>query len=99
MKDSGRILGYVALWFLAALLLGLVVLAVGFGTLMVFPILLAVIGGLLTGNVDTSGNSTLFEGGATVKYGNMLFSGGLNWKDGGAYESVFGGQVSVRFSW
>jgi outer membrane autotransporter protein len=57
------------------------------------------IGGVLTGNVDTSGNSTLFEGGATVKYGNMLFSGGLNWKDGGAYESVFGGQVSVRFSW
>ena len=58
-----------------------------------------VIGGLLTGNVDTSGNSTLFEGGATVKYGNMLFSGGLNWKDGGAYESMFGGQVSVRFTW
>ncbi|MFZ9362681.1 MAG: hypothetical protein ACO25T_03460 [Arenimonas sp.] len=58
-----------------------------------------VIGGVLTGNVDTSGNSTLFEGGATAKYGNMLFSGGLNWKDGGAYESVFGGQVSVRFTW
>ena len=57
------------------------------------------IGGVLTGNVDTSGNSTLFEGGATVKHGNMLFSGGLNWKDGGAYESVFGGQVSVRFTW
>ena len=44
-------------------------------------------------------HSTLFEGGATVKYGNMLFSGGLNWKDGGAYESVFGGQVSVRLTW
>ena len=58
-----------------------------------------IIGGVLTGNVDTSGNSTLLEGGATVKYGNMLFSGGLNWKDGGAYESVFGGQVSVRFTW
>jgi outer membrane autotransporter protein len=58
-----------------------------------------IIGGVLTGNVDTSGNSTLLEGGATVKYGNMLFSGGLNWKDGGAYESVFGGQVSDRFTW
>ena len=58
-----------------------------------------VIGGVLTGNVDTSGNSTLFEGGATVNYGNMLISGGLNWKDGGAYESMFGGQVSVRFTW
>ena len=58
-----------------------------------------VIGGVLTGNVDTSGNSTMFEGGATVNYGNMLISGGLNWKDGGAYESMFGGQVSVRFTW
>lgn len=57
------------------------------------------IGGVLTGNVDTSGNSTLVEGGATAHYGNMVFSGGINWKDGGAYDSLFGGQVSVRFTW
>lgn len=57
------------------------------------------IGGVLTGNVDTSGNSTLLEAGATVHYGRMVFSGGVNWKDGGAYDSLFGGQVSVRFTW
>lgn len=57
------------------------------------------IGGVLTGNVDTSGNSTLVEAGATAHYGNMVFSGGINWKDGGAYDSLFGGQVSVRFTW
>ncbi|GAB3002735.1 hypothetical protein GCM10010960_16150 [Arenimonas maotaiensis] len=57
------------------------------------------IGGILTGNVDTSGNSTLVEAGATAHYGNMVFSGGVNWKDGGAYDSLFGGQVSVRFTW
>lgn len=58
-----------------------------------------VIGGVLTGNVDTSGNSTLLEAGATAHYGNLVFSGGVNWKDGGAYDSLFGGQVSVRFTW
>ncbi|GAB3002624.1 hypothetical protein GCM10010960_05150 [Arenimonas maotaiensis] len=58
-----------------------------------------VIGGILTGNVDTSGNSTLVEAGATAHYGNLVFSGGVNWKDGGAYDSLFGGQVSVRFTW
>jgi outer membrane autotransporter protein len=57
------------------------------------------IGGILTGNVDTSGNSTLVEAGATAHYGNLVFSGGVNWKDGGAYDSLFGGQVSVRFTW
>ncbi|MFM6989407.1 MAG: autotransporter outer membrane beta-barrel domain-containing protein, partial [Arenimonas sp.] len=47
-----------------------------------------IIGGILTGNVDTSGNSTLVEAGATAHYGNMVFSGGVNWKDGGAYDSL-----------
>ena len=57
------------------------------------------IGGLLDGTVDTSGGSTLLEAGATGLIGKFGISGGLNWRDGGAYESVVGGQLSVRYDW
>ena len=57
------------------------------------------IGGLLDGTVDTSGGSTLLEAGTTGLIGKFGISGGLNWRDGGAYESVVGGQLSVRYDW
>ena len=57
------------------------------------------IGGLLNGDVDTSGGSVLLETGVSGIVNKFGYSLGLNWRDGGAYESVFGGQVSVRYDW
>ena len=57
------------------------------------------IGGLLEGDVDTSGGSALLEAGVTGFIGKFGVSGGVNWRDGGAYDSVFGGQVSLRYDW
>jgi outer membrane autotransporter protein len=57
------------------------------------------IGGLLEGDVDTSGGSTLFEVGASGRIGGVGISAGLNWRDGGAYDSVVGGQASIRYDW
>ena len=57
------------------------------------------IGGLLDGNVDTSGGSALLEAGVSGVISKFGYSLGLNWRDGGAYDSVFGGQVSVRYDW
>jgi outer membrane autotransporter protein len=57
------------------------------------------IGGLLDGSVDISGGSTLVEAGATGLIGKFGISGGINWRDGGAYDSVVGGQLSVRYDW
>jgi outer membrane autotransporter protein len=57
------------------------------------------IGGLLAGDVSTEGGSTLLEVGATGRFGGFGISGGLNWRDGGAFDSVVGGQVSLRYDW
>ncbi len=57
------------------------------------------IGGLLTGDVDTGGGSALFEAGVTGFIGNFGISAGMNWRDGSAYDSVLGGQLSVRYDW
>jgi outer membrane autotransporter protein len=56
------------------------------------------IGGL-GGNVDTSGGSVLLEAGVSGVYKGFGYSAGMNWRDGSAYDSVFGGQVSVRYDW
>ena len=56
------------------------------------------IGGLI-GNVDTSGGSALVEAGVSGIFKGFGYSAGLNWRDGSAYDSVFGGQVSVRYDW
>jgi outer membrane autotransporter protein len=57
------------------------------------------IGGLLTGDVDTGGGSALFEAGVTGFIGSFGISAGMNWRDGSAYDSVLGGQLSVRYDW
>ena len=57
------------------------------------------IGGLLEGDVDTSGGSTLLEAGVSGRIGGVGISAGLNWRDGGAYDSVVGGQASIRYDW
>jgi outer membrane autotransporter protein len=57
------------------------------------------IGGLLSGDVDTGGGSALFEAGVTGFIGGFGLSAGMNWRDGSAYDSVFGGQLSVRYDW
>ncbi|HWS40876.1 MAG TPA: autotransporter outer membrane beta-barrel domain-containing protein, partial [Arenimonas sp.] len=57
------------------------------------------IGGLLVGDNDTSGGSVLAEAGVTGYVGKWGMSGGVNWRNGGAYDGVFGGQVSVRYDW
>jgi len=49
--------------------------------------------------MDTGGGSTLLEVGATGFIKGFGISGGVNWRDGGAYDSVVGGQVSVRYDW
>jgi outer membrane autotransporter protein len=58
-----------------------------------------VISNVLTGDVDTSGASALLELGATAFIKEWGVSAGLNWRDGSAYDSVLGGQLSVRYDW
>ena len=57
------------------------------------------IGGLLEGDVDTSGGSTLLEAGVTGHIGKFGVSGGVNWQDGGASDGVVSGQLSLRYNW
>ena len=57
------------------------------------------IDGAFFGGTSTEGTSALVEGGLNVRTGNLSFSGGVNWQDGGALESVVGGQLGVRYSW
>jgi outer membrane autotransporter protein len=44
------------------------------------------------------GTSALLELGATVRQGNWSLYGGLNWQDGGAIDSLFGGQLGARYT-
>ena len=57
------------------------------------------IDGAFFGGTSTEGTSALVEGGLNVRTGNLSLSGGVNWQDGGALESVVGGQLGVRYSW
>ena len=40
----------------------------------------------------------LVEGGFTARTGNWSVNAGLNWQDGGAVNSFFGGQLGVRYT-
>ena len=44
------------------------------------------------------GTSTLLELGFTARHQNLSIYGGLNWQDGGAINSFFGGQLGVRYT-
>ncbi|UHQ20027.1 hypothetical protein LVB87_02380 [Lysobacter sp. KIS68-7] len=52
-----------------------------------------------TGGTSIEGTSALLELGADVNMGRMHLYGGLNWMDGGAVDSVIGGQVGLRYTW
>ncbi|BCT91873.1 hypothetical protein LYSHEL_08970 [Lysobacter helvus] len=52
-----------------------------------------------TGHTSTQGTSGMLEVGANVKMGNLDIFGGLNWTDGGAFDSILGGQVGLRYTW
>ena len=51
------------------------------------------------GGSTTKGTSGMLELGADVNMGALHVYGGLNWTDGGAIDSVWGGQVGVRYTW
>ena len=51
------------------------------------------------GQTSIQGTSALIEGGVNVKFHNVALYGGVNWLDGGAQKSFFGGQVGVRYTW
>jgi Autotransporter beta-domain len=57
------------------------------------------ISGVLEGSVDMSGSSSLLEVGLTATAGEWIFAGGLNWQDGGAFDSVLSGQLNVKYIW
>lgn len=51
------------------------------------------------GETSTQGTSALVEGGVNVTIHKVALYGGVNWLDGGAQKSFFGGQVGVRYTW
>lgn len=55
-------------------------------------------GGLL-GTSSLDGTSAMVELGLGARRGGWSLSGGVNWTDGGALDSVAGGQVVVRYGW
>lgn len=57
------------------------------------------INGGLQGTTSTEGTSAMLELGLGARRGKLTFSGGVNWTDGGALESVTGGQLAMRYSW
>jgi outer membrane autotransporter protein len=57
------------------------------------------IDGNFSGATNTKGTSALVEGGLAMHTGNLSVFGGLNWQDGGALQSVIGGQIGVRYTW
>jgi len=50
------------------------------------------------GQTNTKGTSVLAETGVNVQLGKLAVFGGLNWQDGGAMKSFFGGQVGLRYT-
>jgi outer membrane autotransporter protein len=56
------------------------------------------INGDFHGSTSVEGTSALLDLGLTARHDNWSVSGGLNWQDGGAVDSFFGGQLSVRYS-
>jgi hypothetical protein len=55
-------------------------------------------GGLL-GTTSLEGTSAMVELGASARKDKLSVTGGVNWTDGGALQSVAGGQLVVRYSW
>jgi outer membrane autotransporter protein len=55
--------------------------------------------GKFFGTTSCQGTCALVEGGLTFETGNLSVFGGVSWQDGGALDSVVGGQVGVRYSW
>jgi hypothetical protein len=51
------------------------------------------------GDVMTEGTSALVKLGLGAQKGRFSWSGGVNWMDGAAYDSVFGGQMTVGYAW
>lgn len=56
------------------------------------------INGDFHGATSVEGTSALLELGFSARHQGWSVSGGLNWQDGGAVDSFFGGQLSVRYS-
>jgi outer membrane autotransporter protein len=52
----------------------------------------------LFGESTVEGSSALLELGFNARHQNWSVYGGLNWQDGGAVNSFFGGQLGVRYS-
>jgi outer membrane autotransporter protein len=50
------------------------------------------------GSTSIEGTSALLELGFTARHQNWAISAGLNWQDGGAVNSFFGGQLGVRYT-
>ena len=50
------------------------------------------------GATNVEGTSALLELGFTARHQNWSIYGGLNWEDGGAVDSFFGGQLGVRYT-
>lgn len=51
------------------------------------------------GTLNTKGSSAMAELGLSLQKGGLGFGLGLNWTDGGAYNSVVGAQASVHYAW
>lgn len=51
------------------------------------------------GSTSTKGTSALVELGVGARKDKLSVTGGVNWTDGGALSSVFGGQLVVRYNW
>jgi outer membrane autotransporter protein len=50
------------------------------------------------GTTSIRGTSALLQLGATGSHGNWSIHGGVDWQDGGAIDSAFGGQLSLRYT-
>ncbi|GAB3097479.1 hypothetical protein GCM10027159_17720 [Lysobacter terrae] len=57
------------------------------------------INGALTGTTSTDGTSAMVEMGLGLRRDRFSVTGGVNWTDGGAVESVTGAQLVMRYSW
>ena len=51
------------------------------------------------GNTSTDGTSSMLDLGIGLQKGGWGVTAGANWVDGGAFNSVVGGQVIVRLAW
>jgi hypothetical protein len=57
------------------------------------------ISGVAGGMTSTEGTSAAVELGVGMQARGFSVTGGLNWTDGGALDSFFGGQVVLRYTW